>query len=122
MPKRENFTTVTHIAEAVERIKRWTEGISPEEFRDDELRQSAITRQLEIIGEATSRLTAEFLQTHADILPWKAMKNMRNVLIHGYDEVDIDIVWTTATQDIPGIHAPLQDLLSEVADTSRDGQ
>ena len=122
MPKRDNFTTVTHIAEAVERIKRWMEGISPEEFRDDELRQSAIMRQLEIIGEATSRLTPEFLQTHADVLPWKVMKNMRNVLIHGYDEVDIDIVWTTATQDIPGIHAPLQDLLSEVADTSRDGQ
>lgn len=49
------------------------------------------------------------------------MKSMRNVLIHGYDEVDIEIVWTTATQDIPGIHAPLQDLLSEAADASRDG-
>ncbi|PSR23195.1 MAG: hypothetical protein C7B45_03615 [Sulfobacillus acidophilus] len=121
MPKRDNFSTLTRIEEAVQRIKRWTEAISHEEFLDDELRQSAIMRQLEIIGEATGRLTAEFLQDHADVLPWNVMKSMRNVLIHGYDEVDIEIVWTTATQDIPGIHAPLQDLLSEAADASRDG-
>ncbi len=48
------------------------------------------------------------------------MKSMRNVLIHGYDEVDIEIVWTTAAEDIPQIQAPLQKLLSEVADASRD--
>lgn len=104
----------------MQRIKRWTEGISHEEFLDDELRQSAIMRQLEIIGEATGQLTVEFLQAHADVLPWNVMKSMRNVLIHGYDEVDIDIVWTTVTKDIPEIHAPLQDLLSEVTDASRD--
>ena len=63
MPKRDNFSTLTHIEEAVQRIKRWMEAISHEEFLDDELRQSAIMRQLEIIGEATGRLTAEFLRT-----------------------------------------------------------
>ena len=77
-------------------------------------------RQLEIIGEATGRLTSEFLRAHEDVLPWNVMKNMRNVLIHGYDEVDIEIVWTTATEGLPQIHAPLQKLLSEVADASRD--
>jgi len=122
MPKRDNFSTLTHIEEAVQRIKRWTDAISLEEFRDDDLRQSAIMRQLEIIGEATGRLTAEFLQAHADILPWNVMKSMRNVLIHGYDAVDIEIVWTTASEDIPQIHAPLQKLLSEVAEASRDGE
>ena len=121
MPKRDNFSTLTHIEEAVQRINRWTQGISHEEFLDDELRQSAIMRRLEIIGEATGRLTSEFLQAHADVLPWNVMKSMRNVLIHGYDEVDIEIVWTTATEDFPQIHAPLQKLLSEVADASRDG-
>ena len=121
MPKRDNFSMLTHIEEAVQRIERWTEGISHEEFLDDELRQSAIMRQLKIIGEATGRLTSEFLQAHADVLPWNVMKSMRNVLIHGYDEVDIEIVWTTATEGLPQIHAPLQKLLSEVADASRDG-
>ena len=86
MPKRDNFSTLTHIEEAVQRIKRWTEGISHEEFRDDELRQKRHH------GEATSRLTEEFLPAHADVLPWNVMKSMRNVLIHGYDEVDRDRV------------------------------
>ena len=121
MPKRDNLSALTHIEEVVQRINRWVQGISREEFLGDELRQSAIMRQLEIIGEATGRLTSEFLQAHADVLPWNVMKSMRNVLIHGYDEVDIEIVWTTATEDIPQIHAPLQKLLSEVADASRDG-
>ncbi|PSR33873.1 MAG: hypothetical protein C7B46_07725 [Sulfobacillus benefaciens] len=47
------------------------------------------------------------------------MKSMCNVLIHGNDEVDIQIVWMTAAEDIPRIHAALQKLLSDVADASR---
>ncbi|PSR29501.1 Uncharacterized conserved protein, contains HEPN domain [Sulfobacillus thermosulfidooxidans DSM 9293] len=113
MPKRDNFSALTHIEEAVQRIRRWTERISYQKFLDDEIRQSAVIRQLEIIGEATGRLTAEFLRAHPN-LPWNVMKSMRNLLIHGYDEVDIDMVWTTATEDIPHIHAPLQKLISEV--------
>ena len=97
MPKRDNFSTLTHIEQAVQKIKRWTEVISHEEFQDDELRQSAIMRQLEIIDEATGRLTAEFLQDHADVLPLNVMKSMRTVLTHEYEEVDIEMVWTTAT-------------------------
>ncbi|POB09970.1 DUF86 domain-containing protein [Sulfobacillus sp. hq2] len=115
MPKRDNVRTLTHIEEAVQRIKRWTERISHEEFLDDEIRQSAVIRQLEIIGEATGRLTVEFLRAYPN-LPWNVMKSMRNLLIHGYDEVDIDMVWTTATTDIPQIHPPLQKLISEVRD------
>ncbi len=49
------------------------------------------------------------------------MKGVRNVLIRGYDEVDIEIVWTTATEDIPQSYAPHQKLLSEVADASHGG-
>ena len=120
MPKRDNFSTLTHIEEAVQRIKRWTEGISHEEFLDDELRQSAIMRQLEIIGGSDGPADGGIPPGHAAVLPWNVMKSMRNVLIHGYDEVDIEIVWTTAAEDIPQIQAPLQKLLSEVADASRD--
>ena len=69
MPKRDNVSTLAHIEEAVQRVQRWTEGISRQAFLDDELRQSAVMLQLEIIGEATGRLTAEFLQAHADVLP-----------------------------------------------------
>ena len=107
MPKRDNFSTLTHIEEAVQRIKRWTGGISREEF----LRQSAIMRQLEIIGGSDGPADGGIPPGHAAVLPWNVMKSMRNVLIHGYDEVDIEIVWTTAAEDIPQIHAPLQKLL-----------
>ncbi|MCL4319189.1 MAG: DUF86 domain-containing protein [Firmicutes bacterium] len=121
MPKRDNFSTLTHIEQAVRRIERWMQGVSHEDFLDDELRQAAIMHQLEIIGEATGQMTPEFLRDHADVLPWTVMKSMRNVLIHGYDEVDIEIVSATATEDIPRIHTPLQHLLSKVSDGSHHG-
>ena len=121
MPKRDNFSTLTHIEAAVQRIQRWTQGISHEQFCEDDLRQAAVMRQLEIIGEATGRLTAEFLRAHPDVLPWQVMKNMRNVLIHGYDEVDIEITWTTVTEDIPRIHSPLRVLLAQVTDAPNGG-
>lgn len=50
MPKRDNFSTLTHIEEAVQRIQRWTQGISHQECYEDDLRQAAVMRQLEIIG------------------------------------------------------------------------
>ena len=49
------------------------------------------------------------------------MESLHNVLIHGYDEVDIEIVWVSATEDISRIHTPFQHLLSKVSDRSRDG-
>lgn len=122
MPRRDNFSTLTHSEQAVQRIERWLQGVSYETFTEDELRQAAVIRQLEIIGEATGRLISEFLRAHTDILPWNVMKSMRNILFHGYDEVDVEIVWKTATQDIPSIHRARQALLSETTDASGDSQ
>jgi uncharacterized protein with HEPN domain len=58
--------------------------------------QSAIIRQLEIIGEATKHLSAAFRGNHPDI-PWQKMAGMRDILIHAYDAVDLDEVWNAAT-------------------------
>ena len=64
--------------------------------------QSAVICQLEIIGEATKRLSDELRETHADI-PWRQMAGMRDVLIHAYDHVDIDEVWNVIEQALPDV-------------------
>ncbi len=76
---------------------------------DNELLQSAIIRQLKIMGEATRRLPLSFFNQYPDVLPWRAMKGMRNVLIHGYDQVDLETVWKTITHDISRVRQTLQD-------------
>ena len=79
-------------------------------FDNDLKTQSAVIRQLEIIGEATKRLSNEFRETHADI-PWRQMAGMRDVLIHAYDHVDIDQVWNVVQQALPDVAEKAKSLL-----------
>jgi uncharacterized protein with HEPN domain len=69
-------------------------------FADDELAQTAVIRWVEIIGEAVRGLSEEFRQAHPEV-PWRQMVAMRNVLIHGYFDIDVDLVWSVAQNDLP---------------------
>jgi uncharacterized protein with HEPN domain len=91
------------ILEAIERIQRHTEG-GRTAFDDDELVQNWILHHLQIIGEAAARISEEFRQRHADV-PWKGIVGMRNILVHGYFDIDKDAVWTAVEQDL----APLKE-------------
>ena len=71
--------------------------------------QDAIVRQLEVIGEATKKISQDFRDLHQDI-PWKDMAAMRDKLIHDYIEVDFKMVWNTATIDIPELERLLEAL------------
>jgi uncharacterized protein with HEPN domain len=63
-----------------------------ETFHTKDYLQDAVIRSLEILGEATKRLSPELRRHHPD-LPWRAMAGMRDVLIHAYDQVDLEEVW-----------------------------
>jgi len=69
-------------------------------FESDVQLQDAVIRRLEIIGEAARRISDEF-QSRWPNLPWRDMIGMRNVMIHGYDTVDLAIVWHTVQHDLP---------------------
>ena len=71
-----------------------------------------MVRQLEIIGEATKRLSKEFRVTNPNV-PWLDMAGMRDILIHNYIDVDLDIVWKTASESIPDLEKLLQNLTWE---------
>ncbi len=79
-------------------------------FDCDMKTQSAVIRQLEIIGEATKRLSAELRSTYTDI-PWRQMAGMRDVLIHAYDHVDIYEVWNVVQQSLPDVMTKTEALL-----------
>lgn len=72
----------------------------------------AICRNLEIIGEAASKLDADFRAAHPEI-PWRQMIAVRNILIHNYDGVDTGIVWGLVDRDIPDLLKAIQRLLAE---------
>ena len=70
----------------------------------------ATLRCLEIIGEAASRVPESLRQQHPQI-PWPQIIGTRNRLVHGYDLVDYDIIWSTVTEDLPPLIAELEKIL-----------
>jgi len=71
-------------------------------FLSDLKTQAAVLHELLVLGEAAKRLSATFRDTHADV-PWKAIAGMRDRLLHGYDDVDLELVWKTVDEDVPAL-------------------
>lgn len=88
------------IIESITHIEKYTQGVTFEQFEKDEYMQDAVIRRFEIIGEAAKRIPDDVKQTHSEI-PWKLVTGMRDVLIHNYNEVNLDRVWKTLTKDLP---------------------
>lgn len=100
-----------HIIESFERISDYLTGISYDDFINDEEKQDAVIRKLEVAGEATKRLSPEFRERYPQI-EWRAIAGMRDKLIHDYLDVDLDMVWETAIADIPSILPTLKVLIN----------
>ena len=91
---------IDDIRDSIEAIKRYTAGLTKEDFFSSTEKQDAVYRRLEVIGEAANRLPDEFRNRYA-LIPWYKIVGMRNVLIHEYDSIDLDRVWETIQKDIP---------------------
>ena len=108
---------LAHIAQAMERIFRYVNSVDEADFLHNELLQDAVLRNFEIIGEAANRIlrgVPEFAAQHAHV-PWLVMYTMRNRISHGYDTVDLPLVWQTIRQNLPALHAQIQALRAEMA-------
>ncbi len=97
---------LAHIKDAIRDIETFTAKRTKKEFRESKLIQSAVIRQIEIIGEATKNLSSAIRNKHKDI-PWKDIAGMRDMLIHEYFGVDLEAVWRTVTEDIPALKRQL---------------
>lgn len=104
------LSTLTQIIDAGNKILLFTRDISEEEFAEDEVKQYAIQRLFEIMGEGCSRLSTDILEDCAE-MPCKGLKDLRNILIHRYDVVDIIILWNTIKKDLPEIIVSVQNCI-----------
>lgn len=96
---------LSHIVQAIDRIELYLVGVEKDRFLQDTLLQDAVIRNLEIVGEASRnilRADADFPARHPE-LPLQSAYEMRNILAHGYFEVDLVIVWETVKRDLPAL-------------------
>jgi uncharacterized protein with HEPN domain len=89
-----------HIRDAVEKVYDFVRDRRKSDLDGDAMLLFALVRAIEVIGEAAVHLSLPFREQHPEI-PWTKVIGMRNRLIHGYFDVDANVVWDTATVDIP---------------------
>ncbi|HJJ48909.1 MAG TPA: DUF86 domain-containing protein [Methanocorpusculum sp.] len=112
MTAQEKTTLLKHILREIDYIIDFTQRISYEQYSETLDYRYALTRSFEIIGEAANKLTRDYHNHHPEI-EWSSMVGNRNVLIHGYEVVDYDVLWTTAVNDIPQLRRKIEKLLRE---------
>ena len=98
--------------EAAEAIGRFIAGIPRKDFMKDELRQAGVLQKLIVIGEAAAHLSKEFRALHPEI-EWADIVGFRNIAVHEYFGVSWRMVWVTATDDVPDLHARVSKILSD---------
>lgn len=109
MPLREYLQ---HILDEADYLIEQSDHLDDAEFLGDATLRRAFVRSLEIIGEASKRIPAEFTEEHPDI-EWRSMAGMRDRLIHGYFGVDYDLVWDVVKTKIPDLAAKIRQLLRQ---------
>ena len=110
-----NVQRLLHMLTGIKRLNRMLEGVSKETFLDDLRLQDASAFDISTIGEAASNVTDEFKALHPEI-PWIQMRGLRNRLVHifDYEQIDYDIIWIVATEELPALESKIRSALATI--------
>jgi|SRR3972149_2450484 len=110
--QKDNLVYIKHIRDSIYKIEDFTSGLSKGDFLSEENQvvQSGVVRELEVIGEATSKISSEYIQSHKDV-PWRDMIDTRNKVIHDYLSIDYDLIWDIIQKDLPNLKLQIEKLL-----------
>ena len=100
------------ILDSIELLQRYTNGITLEEFVENVEKQDSVIRRLEIIGEAVKGIPDEMRAQHPDV-PWREIAGARDVMIHEYFRIDLEMAWDMVKEDLPELKAEVRRMLGE---------
>lgn len=106
------------ICEALDHIGEYIQDIDYISWTQDRKTIDAVIRNLEIIGEAANHVPDSIQEKYIEV-PWLQMKGMRNLLIHEYFGVDLDVLWRTVNEDLPRLKIQMRRLISENKEIGR---
>ena len=104
-----------HILDAISEVELYLDGVSQDQFLSNSEKRFATIKQIEIIGEACNALSDELKAQHSSI-PWKAIIGFRNISIHEYFGVNLQLVWEIAKNDLPELKKNMNIILVDLTD------
>jgi len=108
----EDRIRLQHMLDAIRDASNFTNGLTRDKLDSNRQMVLALVKSLEIIGEAANQISPE-TQAQTPLLPWRDMIDMRNRLVHGYYDINLDIVWRTLQDDLPPLQKMLQRILEK---------
>ncbi len=100
------------ILEAIERIQAYVQDVTREDFETDRMRIDAVIRNLEVIGEAVKQVPDSVREKYPSV-EWRKIAGLRDILIHKYFDVNLDLVWGVVKSNIPILKAEIQQILQK---------
>lgn len=107
--QKDDSVYLEHILQSIAKIEDYANGIKYLDFIKNEEKQDAVIRKIEIIGEASKKISKKLKEKYATI-PWRAIAGMRDKLIHDYFEVDYETIWETVQHDIPTLKSQIENI------------
>jgi len=109
--KRDFKLYLNDILQYIDRAERYTKNLSYEDFLKDDKTSNAVIRCIEVLGEASNKIPNEIKNKYS--VPWQDIINMRNRIIHGYFDVDIEEVWIAVQEDMKALKPLIQKIIAD---------
>ena len=119
MSKNRDRESLIDIYNAATEVIDFTKNIDKDRLKTDTMRRNAVLYSIQIIGEATKRLSPEFRAINSHI-PWKQMAGIRDKIVHDYDGVDFDLVWFVAKKGVPKLVEDVKFLIEKSSSSKKN--
>jgi len=115
MKSRHDRLYLYDIIECCERASRYISGVSEKDYHSNPMLQDALVRNIEVVGEAVKNLSQEIRDAHPEIA-WSQISRMRDKIAHHYFRINLDVVWKTATDDLPLMRSQISAIYESMAE------